>query len=77
MAVAMTIGGAHQFLQTVFDQGYTLSSVIANEFNEVSSDLYLSALIHTGLILFVITALVNIAAFFLLRRMNRVGTARA
>lgn len=71
MAVAMTIGGAHKFLQTIFDQGYTLSSVIANEFNEVSSDLYLSSLVHAGLILFIITALVNVAAYFLLQRMNR------
>ena len=75
MAVAMTIGGAHQFLQTIFDQGYTLSSVIANEFNEVTSDQYMSALIHAGLILFVITALVNVAAYFLLRRMNKIRHA--
>lgn len=75
MAVAMTIGGAHRFLDTIFDQGYTLASVIANEFNEASSDFYLSSLIHAGLLLFVITALVNIAAFFLLRRMTRISHA--
>jgi len=78
IAVAMVIGGGHVFLQTAFDQGYTLSSVIANEFNEASSDIYRSALILTGLILFLITAVVNIVAFFLLRRMNRIGNrARA
>jgi phosphate transport system permease protein len=70
MAVAMTIGGAHRFLSTIFDQGYTLASLIANEFNEVSSDLYLSSLIEAGLILFVITALVNIAAYLMLRRLT-------
>ena len=73
MAVAMTIGGSHQFLQTIFDQGYTLSSVIANEFNEVTSDQYLSALIETGLVLFIITAIVNVIAFYLIRRIERVG----
>lgn len=71
MAVAMTIGGGHQFLKTIFDQGYTLASIIANEFNEVSSDLYLSSLVELGLILFVITAVVNVAAYFILQRMNR------
>ncbi len=71
MAVAMTIGGGFQFPKTVFDQGYTLASIIANEFNEVSSDLYLSSLIEAGLILFVITALVNIVGYFILQRMNR------
>lgn len=71
MAVAMTIGGGFQFPKTVFDQGYTLASIIANEFNEVSSDLYLSSLVEAGLILFVITALVNIAGYFILQRMNR------
>jgi phosphate transport system permease protein len=77
MAVAMTIGGGHQFPKTLFDQGYTLASVIANEFNEVSSDLYLSALIEVGLILFVMTALVNIGAYYMLRRMNRKHTSAA
>jgi len=74
MAVAMVIGGGHQFPKTLFDQGYTLASVIANEFNEVSSDLYLSALIEAGLVLFVLTSVVNIGAHFLLRRMNRMRT---
>ncbi len=76
MAVAMTIGGGFRFIKTIFDQGYTLASIIANEFNEVSSDLYLSALIEAGLILFVLTALVNIAAYFMLRRMNRAHGVR-
>ena len=73
MAVAMTIGGGHTFPKSFFDQGYTLASVIANEFNEVSSDMYLSALIECGLILFVLTSVVNIGAYFMLRRMNRMN----
>lgn len=71
IAVAMTIGGGHNFPKTIFDQGYTLSSVIANEFGEESNDLYRSALIEAGLLLFLITALVNIGAYLLLQRMNK------
>src|SRR5690348_10772435 len=71
IAVAMVIGGSHAFPKSLFDQGYTLSSVIANEFGEVSNDLYRSALVEAGLLLLLITALVNIAAYFLLQRMNR------
>lgn len=70
IAVAMTIGGGFRLPKTVMDQGYTLASVIANEFNEVSSDMYLSALIYCGLILLVITVGVNILAYFLLRRLS-------
>jgi phosphate transport system permease protein len=70
MAVAMTIGGGFAIPTTVMDQGYTLASVIANEFNEVSSDIYLSALIYCGLILFVLTVGVNILAYFILHRLT-------
>jgi phosphate transport system permease protein len=68
MAVAMTIGGGFQIPKTILDQGYTLSSIIANEVNEVSSDTYLSALIYCGLLLFIVTVLVNIGAYLLLQR---------
>ena len=70
IAVAMTIGGGFNLPKTVMDQGYTLASVIANEFNEVSSDMYLSALIYCGLILFVLTVIVNIVAYFIVRRLS-------
>ena len=70
MAVALTIGGGFKLPTTIMDQGYTLASVIANEFNEVSSDTYLSALIYCGLILFVMTVSVNIVAFFFVRKLE-------
>lgn len=70
IAVAMTIGGGYDIPKTVMDQGYTLASVIANEFNEVSSNMYLSALIYCGLILLVITVVVNIFAYYLVRRLS-------
>jgi len=69
IAVAMTIGGGFAMPRTIMDQGYTLASVIANEFNEVSSDMYLSALIYCGLILFAITVAVNIGAYYITRRL--------
>jgi phosphate transport system permease protein len=69
MAVAMTIGGGFALPKTIMDQGYTLASVIANEFNEVNSDTYLSALIYCALILFVLTAVVNTLAYFSVRRL--------
>lgn len=72
MAVAMTIGGGFHLPATVMDQGYTLASVIANEFNEVSSETYLSALIYCGLILFALTTAVNIVAYSIVRRLSGV-----
>ena len=69
MAIAMTIGGGFHLPTSIMDQGYTLASVIANEFNEVSSQMYLSALIYCGLILFVLTVGVNILAYYILRRL--------
>lgn len=77
IAVAMTIGGGFSLPKTVMDQGYTLASVIANEFNEVSSDMYLSALIYCGLILLFITVGVNILAYFLVRRLSGVHGFKA
>jgi len=77
IAVAMTIGGGFSLPHTVMDQGYTLASVIANEFNEVSSEMYLSALIYCGLILFVITVAVNILAYFIVRRLSGVHGFKA
>jgi len=77
IAVAMTIGGGYNLPTAVMDQGYTLASVIANEFNEVSSDMYLSALIYCGLILFSITVAVNVLAYFMVRRMTGIHGFKA
>ncbi|MEO8289152.1 MAG: phosphate ABC transporter permease subunit PstC [Chloroflexota bacterium] len=77
MAVAMTIGGAFRIPKTAMDQGYTLASVIANQFGEAADPIYLSTLMNVGLVLFVVTAIINMGAFFLLRRMSRMQGARA
>jgi phosphate transport system permease protein len=74
IAVAMVIGGSYRLPTSLFDQGYTIASVIANEFTEVSSQVYLSALIEAGLILFILTSAMNVLAHWLIRR-SGVGTA--
>ncbi len=59
MAVTMVIGNRPEVALSLFAPGYTMASVIANEFTEATSDLYLSALIEVGLLLFVLTVAVN------------------
>jgi phosphate transport system permease protein len=67
MAVTMVIGNTPQIVKSLFAPGYTLASVIANEFNEATGDLYPSALFEIGLVLLGVTVLVNIIAQLLLK----------
>lgn len=62
MAVTMLIGNNPAFSLSLFAPGYTLASVIANEFTEATSDLYISALTEIALVLFAITVVINILA---------------
>jgi phosphate transport system permease protein len=74
MAVTFVIGNAHRISASVLAPGTTISATIANEFTEAVGDLYTSALIALGLILFVITFIVLAIARLLLLRLNaRVG----
>lgn len=75
MAVTMVIGNRPEIALSLFAPGYTMASVIANEFTEATGDLYLSALIEIGLLLFIITVLVNILARLLVWRVSRNGAA--
>ncbi|HLG65339.1 MAG TPA: phosphate ABC transporter permease subunit PstC [Ktedonosporobacter sp.] len=76
MAVTMVIGNqATQPSWHLFDTGYTLSSVIANQFGEATPGLFISALLEAGLLVFVITLLTNILARVLIARIG--GTSRA
>ena len=59
MAVTMVIGNNPQVTASLFAPQYTMAAVIANEFTEAADSLYLSALIEIGLVLFVITLIVN------------------
>jgi phosphate transport system permease protein len=74
MAVTFVIGNAHRIAGSILAPGTTISATIANEFTEAVGDLYTSALIALGLILFVITFIVLAIARLLLMRINaRVG----
>ncbi len=71
MAVTMVIGNRPEISRSLFAPGYTMASVIANEFSEATNDLYLQALIEIGLALFLVTILVNMAARFLVWTVTR------
>jgi phosphate transport system permease protein len=71
MAVTFVIGNAHRISASVLAPATTISATIANEFTEAVGDLYTSALIELGLILFVITFIVLAAARYMLLRIER------
>ncbi|HEY0782485.1 MAG TPA: phosphate ABC transporter permease subunit PstC, partial [Thermoanaerobaculia bacterium] len=71
MAVTMVIGNNPQIQASLFAPGYTLASVIANEFAEAPSDLAIASLISLGLILFLLSIFVNVGAQLLLRLLGR------
>ena len=66
MAVTMIIGNNAVITSSLFSPGYTLASVLANEFAEAASNMYLSALIEIGLVLFLVSIIVNILARLLI-----------
>ncbi len=70
MAVTFVIGNAHRISGSILAPGTTISATIANEFTEAVGDLYTSALIALGLILFVITFIVLACARLMLMRLN-------
>ncbi|HKP84258.1 MAG TPA: phosphate ABC transporter permease subunit PstC [Pyrinomonadaceae bacterium] len=79
MAVTMVIGNRPQISLSLFEPSYTIASAIANEFTEATGDLYLSSLVELGLILFLVTFIVNGIARLLVwnvtRRTGGVGRA--
>ncbi|HXD16786.1 MAG TPA: phosphate ABC transporter permease subunit PstC [Vicinamibacterales bacterium] len=77
MAVTMVIGNNPQVALSLFAPQYTMAAVIANEFTEAANALYMSALIEIGLVLFVITLLVNLMSRGLIWSMARQVPARA
>jgi phosphate transport system permease protein len=76
MAVTMVIGNHPDISKSLFAPGYTLASVIANEFSEATGDVYLSALIEIGLALFLVTIVVNTIARLLVWAVTRGAPAR-
>jgi phosphate transport system permease protein len=69
MAVTMVIGNNPQISTSLFAPQYTMAAVIANEFTEAADELYLHALIEIGLVLFLITIIVNGLSRLLTRRL--------
>jgi phosphate transport system permease protein len=59
MAVTMVIGNTPTIAASLFSPGYSIAAVIANEFTEATGDLYLQSLIELGLVLFLLTFLLN------------------
>ena len=77
MAVTMVIGNSIQGGISLLSAGYSMASIIANEFAESVSQLHTDALIEIGLVLFVITLLLNILARLLIWRVARQATQEA
>jgi len=71
MAVTFVIGNAHRIAPSLFAPGTSISAAIANEFTEATSELYRSALIELGLLLFVITFIVLTCAQLMLMRLEQ------
>lgn len=73
MAITMVIGNRPDISASLFHPGYTMASVLANEFTEATGELYLSALMEIALLLFGITIIVNMMAQFLVWRVSQKG----
>jgi phosphate transport system permease protein len=71
MAVTMVIGNNPQINWSLYAPQYTMAAVLANEFAEAADDLYLHALVEIGLVLFVITLIVNVISRAFIWSMNR------
>jgi phosphate transport system permease protein len=76
MAVTMVIGNRPEIAKSLFAPGYTLASVIANEFTEANTDMSISALFEIGLVLLGLTVLINIVAQFMIRAISSPETRR-
>jgi phosphate transport system permease protein len=76
MAVTMVIGNTPQIAKSLLAPGYTMASVIANEFTEATGNVYLSALVEIALALFILTLIVNALARLLVWSVTRGLPAR-
>lgn len=77
MAVTMVIGNSPKIAASLFAPGYTIAAVIANEFTEATGDLYLQSLIYLGLVLFLLTFLLNGLARILILATTQKGSKAA
>jgi len=70
MAVTMVIGNSNILPHSIFSPGNTMASVIANEFTEATGRLYLSSLIEIGLLLFLVTLVINITGRYIIKKIG-------
>ena len=77
MAVTMVIGNDPAIHASLFANGHTIAAVIANQFSEATGDMYQSALVELGLVLFVLTILINGMARLMITLTTGKGSARA
>jgi len=78
MAVTMVIGNSPLISASLFSPSYTMASVIANEFVEATSKIYISSLVEIGFLLLLVSVIINIAARILVWKLLRVeGGGRA
>jgi phosphate transport system permease protein len=77
MAVTMVIGNDPRISASLFAPGYSIAAVIANEFSEATSDVYIQALIELGLVLFILTVILNGLARLLILATAKRGTRPA
>lgn len=71
MAVTMVIGNSNYMPTSIFDPANTIASLVANEFAEADTSLYLSSLVQLGLVLFVMTGIINFAGKMIIRRLAK------
>jgi phosphate transport system permease protein len=71
MAVTFVIGNAHRISASLFAPGNTIASTLANEFSEATEPLYIGSLVALGLVLYLLTYLVQVISQMMLRRLYR------
>jgi phosphate transport system permease protein len=71
LAVALVIGNSTRVPHSIFSPAYTMASVIANQFTEVENDMHRAALLYVGLLLLLITLVVNVIARLLVWRVTK------
>jgi phosphate transport system permease protein len=76
MAITMVIGNDSTLHASWFAPGYTIAAVLANEFAEATGKVYTSALVELGLVLFLVTIVINALARLLVLATTRKGTAK-
>jgi phosphate transport system permease protein len=71
MAVTMVIGNNPQISASLYAPQYTMAAVLANEFAEATNDLYLHALVEIGMVLFIMTLIINVISRMFIWSMGR------